>query len=415
MKCTSLDDLKNMYINKQFGYLTIIDVIRLPNGRVGFKCKCVCGNCKDIDKNKLLSGHTKSCGCYRKENGARQAQWYKDHQEELNKLKEKQREWYKQHPEEVAERAKHHSQWFKDNPDKVDDRNKKISQWFKDNPDKVKERSKAYSEWRANNASKVETQKKNLSISRHAYLSEHPEAIKILHENYSNYCKDKRLISNLDSLLSILHIDHVDDILHGNLLGIDTIKTKCPLCGEYDEHTLNNVFIFSKSVLKNGAPLCKACASVYKTSKYEQEIADYISTFYDGELIRNSRNIISPYELDLYYPEKKIAIEFNGDYYHSDNNKQHDYHINKYTKCANYNILLISIFESYWLSKYNEIKSYLLDTFNGNTNYLSYDKDMFMNNNYPDPNRPYKEDSLIIEDSYCFKDTFVHTCGYTKL
>mgnify|MGYP006350201539 CR=1 FL=1 len=195
MRRISLDDLKEMYINKQFGYLTIIDVVRLPNGRVGFKCECVCGNQKDVDKNRLLGGHTKSCGCYRKENGMRQVQWYKDHPEELSKLNERQREWYRQHPEEVAERSKRHSKWFKDNPDKVADRSKKASQWYKDNPDKVKERSKAYSEWRVNNTSRVEAQKKKQSISRCAYLSEHPDAIKILHEKYSDYCKDRRLIS----------------------------------------------------------------------------------------------------------------------------------------------------------------------------------------------------------------------------
>ena len=223
------------------------------------------------------------------------------------------------------------------------------------------------------------------------------------------------LYHNLDELLDILHSDYTGRILSGDLLVGDTVKTKCPQCGEYATHTLGNVFIFSKSSLKNGAPLCKVCASSYNTSKYEHELADYISTFYSGDCIINSRGIISPLELDIYYPEKKIAIEFNGDYFHSDNNKSQDYHINKYIQCAKHNILLISVFESYWLSQCNEIKSYLLDTFNGNTNCLSYDRNGFMNNNYPDINRPYKEDLLITSDSYCFRDTFVHTCGYTQL
>jgi hypothetical protein len=29
------------------------------------KCRCSCGNEKVIDVNKLKSGHTKSCGCFR--------------------------------------------------------------------------------------------------------------------------------------------------------------------------------------------------------------------------------------------------------------------------------------------------------------------------------------------------------------
>ena len=34
-----------------------------------YKCKCECGNITFVSGEKILSGHTKSCGCYRKDYG----------------------------------------------------------------------------------------------------------------------------------------------------------------------------------------------------------------------------------------------------------------------------------------------------------------------------------------------------------
>ena len=44
---------------------------------------------------------------------------------------------------------------------------------------------------------------------------------------------------------------------------------------------------------------------------------DVIKSLYSGEIVENCRNIIKPYELDIYIPKKKIAIEYNGIYWHS--------------------------------------------------------------------------------------------------
>lgn len=53
-------------------------------------------------------------------------------------------------------------------------------------------------------------------------------------------------------------------------------------------------------------------------SKGESEIYDYITSIYDGSVIKSCYDIIPPYELDLYIPEKKIAVEFDGFFYHSE-------------------------------------------------------------------------------------------------
>lgn len=38
-----------------------------------------------------------------------------------------------------------------------------------------------------------------------------------------------------------------------------------------------------------------------------------------GEAVYNTRSIVKPYELDIFYPKFKLAVEVNGDYWHRDN------------------------------------------------------------------------------------------------
>lgn len=49
----------------------------------------------------------------------------------------------------------------------------------------------------------------------------------------------------------------------------------------------------------------------YHTSQAETGLFNLVSSWYSGEIIRNDRTQIAPYELDIYIPEKKLAIEFN--------------------------------------------------------------------------------------------------------
>lgn len=66
----------------------------------------------------------------------------------------------------------------------------------------------------------------------------------------------------------------------------------------------------------------------------------------------NVRNIISPRELDIYIPDKNIAIECNGVYWHSTYDSEH--HRDKYGRCEGKGIRLISIWED-WIKGKPEI------------------------------------------------------------
>lgn len=52
---------------KQFGRLTVQKRGGDRNGKRYWICRCICGNTVETEESHLKSGHTKSCGCYRRE------------------------------------------------------------------------------------------------------------------------------------------------------------------------------------------------------------------------------------------------------------------------------------------------------------------------------------------------------------
>ena len=83
-------------------------------------------------------------------------------------------------------------------------------------------------------------------------------------------------------------------------------------------------------------------------SSNELEILEILKQ-HNIKYISHSRSIISPYELDIYIPNKKVAIECNGIYWHSTKNiKDKNYHYNKSKLCEEKGIRLIHIFEYEW-------------------------------------------------------------------
>ena len=137
-------------------------------------------------------------------------------------------------------------------------------------------------------------------------------------------------------------------------------KFKCGLCSLEFEDTL-----YSGNI-----PMCPFCYPS-KVFYSQNEIYDYIKTIIpDVEILKNDRTVLSGKELDIYIPSKKIAIEYNGLYWHSDVSGQKNrlYHINKTELCEKNNIQLIHIFEDEWINKkeivMNKLKHLLsTDTF----------------------------------------------------
>ena len=93
-------------------------------------------------------------------------------------------------------------------------------------------------------------------------------------------------------------------------------------------------------------------------SVLENNIIYYIESIYNGTIIRNTKDIIKPKELDIYLPDLKLAIEVDGIWHHSTNNyTPKDYHLSKTKACENLGIRLIHITEWEWVNRQDICKS----------------------------------------------------------
>ena len=94
-------------------------------------------------------------------------------------------------------------------------------------------------------------------------------------------------------------------------------------------------------------------------SQGEFELANFVESLVgEGNVVRNCRSVISPYELDVYVPSKGVAIEFNGVYWHSEaNGKGRHYHHGKWSQCRDAGIQLVTVWEDDWANRPDVVKS----------------------------------------------------------
>ena len=101
---------------------------------------------------------------------------------------------------------------------------------------------------------------------------------------------------------------------------------------------------------------CQECGKL--ESKYEKEIIEFIESIYSGEIKKHNRWFLKGQEIDIVIPEKKLAIEFDGLYWHSEAQiPERNYHLNKTKACETYGYQLIHIFEDEWIYKQDICKS----------------------------------------------------------
>ena len=92
-----------------------------------------------------------------------------------------------------------------------------------------------------------------------------------------------------------------------------------------------------------------------KQSSPQKSIYEYIKSIIEDDIKVNTREIISPYELDIYIPTKKIAIEMDGIYWHQNEKEKLD----KQMLCKQLGIQLIHITDLSWYEKTDIWKSML--------------------------------------------------------
>jgi len=147
----------------------------------------------------------------------------------------------------------------------------------------------------------------------------------------------------------------------------------------YDEWIDDNMFIqlyhnFNGNILSlmkyfnvSDHPIRTRSLHLGLRTKFESSYETELSSFFDQHnisYIRNTYKMISNLQLDFYFPEKNVAVEFNGNYWHSElsGGKNSKYHLNKLELSKDKGIQLFHIFEYDWNNNKSIIKSIILNS-----------------------------------------------------
>jgi hypothetical protein len=202
--------------------------------------------------------------------------------------------------------------------------------------------------------------------------------IKYGNPNYNN--KKKSSITIRNNFINELTNRCGDELIKYEV-GDSNLTLKCNSCNnEYDIY--HNLLNYRLS--KNIKP-CTICNKISDTNSImEKELLDYIKSILpDTNIIEKDRDLIKPLELDIYIPEYKLAIEFNGLYWHSNKFVDTNYHLSKTKACTELGIRLIHVFEDEWVEKSDIVKSIIKTALNLNSNVI-YGRNCdirFVNNN----------------------------------
>lgn len=146
----------------------------------------------------------------------------------------------------------------------------------------------------------------------------------------------------------------------------ETIRVKCDNCDKEFE-----TIRMSAARQEREHPdfiQCGDCVSRGRSLK-EKEIVLFLKNIGVDNIVENSKSIIPPQELDIYLPDYKLAIEYNGIYWHSEQTGiDKNYHINKTKECEEKGIRLIHIFSDDWEFKKEIVKSRLQSILGFNSN-----------------------------------------------
>lgn len=208
------------------------------------------------------------------------------------------------------------------------------------------------------NSTKEKVKKTNKIKFGYDYYTMKPdykqEFNKICLKNFgaTNYTKSKIFQQNvIDNIKEKFNLNNIIEYKNNKLI-IECEKGHNFEISEYN--------LYQRTKLYN-TEICTICNPLGSCSGKENELLNFIKNNYNYEIVENSREIIKPYELDIYLPKLKIAFEFNGLYWHNELYLEKNYHLNKTCSCENQKIQLIHVWEDDWIYKQDIVKSMILN------------------------------------------------------
>lgn len=135
-----------------------------------------------------------------------------------------------------------------------------------------------------------------------------------------------------------------------DILSTDIVTFKCSKCGEPFELEMQSICKVSKGELDRSF-LCSKC--IIGSSMQEDDVYNYILSLgiNEKDIIRHDRKFLgNKQEIDMFIPSKKLAIEYNGAYWHTDDKRcrTSKYHYNKFNICESKGVRLLTIFDLDW-------------------------------------------------------------------
>lgn len=121
-------------------------------------------------------------------------------------------------------------------------------------------------------------------------------------------------------------------------IGTENLTFKCKICGTEQRRSFF-------SIMTNRCYTCDPSGSTQQV-----EIERFVNSL-GFKTVPCDREMIAPYEIDVYVPTEKIGIEMNGVFFHSELYKDKDYHTRKTLLAAEHGIRLIHIFDDEWKEK----------------------------------------------------------------
>ena len=127
---------------------------------------------------------------------------------------------------------------------------------------------------------------------------------------------------------------------------------KCDLGENHQFEISKNTYI---NRTKSNNPLCTICYPISENNSIKElEVLRFIEKNYKGKILHGYRDNL---EIDIYLPELNIGFEFNGLYWHSEEYKEKNYHLDKLNYFKKKGIKIINIWEDDWDNKNDIIKS----------------------------------------------------------
>jgi hypothetical protein len=185
-------------------------------------------------------------------------------------------------------------------------------------------------------------------------------------------------------------------------------------------NAISNIYSCSESLILHKMAEFGINARLLDFTSYgEREVFSFISSICDGW--EQKKKVIYPHEVDVFNKELNIAIEYNGLYWHSENNelspKDKKYHQNKFIKCYEKNIKLITIFENEWQHKQEIVKSILKNIcgksktiYGRRCKFMEIDSNLtrkFLNDNHIQGSKSGRNFGLIYDDELVYCITFI--------